>query len=136
MVCVTTSSFSVIINGVLEDYFPGKRGLRHGNSMSSFMFVIAMEFLSRKFEQLKENSEFNYHPKCARIGLTHLCFADDLMVFSRGDVQAIRSVMHVLIDFGKASGLYMNEDKSMIYFGGVKSADKAAILSSCGLREG
>lgn len=85
---------------------------------------------------LKTDTDFAYHPKCKNLDLTHLCYADDLMVFCREDKQAVMSVLRALGDFGLTSGLYMNEGKSNIYLSGVKPEDRAAILEESHLREG
>lgn len=95
-----------------------------------------MEYLTRKFDKIKENGTFAFHPKCARIDLTHLCFADDLMVLCGGDKATILIVLQVLEEFGQTSGLYMNDQKSMIYLGGVAAETKFDILNDSGLREG
>lgn len=104
--------------------------------MSPFLFVLAMEHLSCQFTLLKASSEFSFHPKCSWIGLTHLCFADDLMVFCRADVPAVRSVMTVLESLGCTSGLVMNPHKSMLYLGGVSEALKAEIIQATAMVEG
>lgn len=70
-----------MINGGLEGFFPGKRGLNEGDLLSPFLFVLAKEVMSRKLVAMSKERIFSYHPKCHRTPLTHLCFADDLMIF-------------------------------------------------------
>jgi hypothetical protein len=81
-VCITSPRFYVCINGTMCGYFEGKRGLRQGDPLSPYLFVIAMEVFSKiMVDYTGENSGFKFHPKCANLKLTHLCFADDLLIF-------------------------------------------------------
>ena len=86
MQCVSTTSYSISINGTLHGFFKGHQGLRQGDPISPFLFVLCLEYLSRKLGKLKLNPDFNFHPKCAELNSTHLAFADDLILFTRGDV--------------------------------------------------
>lgn len=71
-----------------------------------------MEYLSR------DNPNFNFHPKCARLKLKQLGFADDLLLFCREDVGSGHCLFTQFQSFTKASGLTVNQAKSSIYFGG------------------
>ncbi|KAL0297712.1 UNVERIFIED_CONTAM: putative mitochondrial protein [Sesamum radiatum] len=82
MECVSTTSFSVALNGSLHGHFPGKKGLRQGDPMSPALFLLCMEYFSRLIKRSTTNSDFNFHPKCEKLKITHLLFADDLMLFS------------------------------------------------------
>ncbi|KAK4422000.1 hypothetical protein Salat_2150700 [Sesamum alatum] len=61
------------------------------------------------------NSEFNFHPKCEKLKITHLLFADDLMLFSRGDRPSVQILMECLQEFRDVSGLTVNTSKSSIF---------------------
>lgn len=48
--CITSPMFSLVINGCLVEYFQGKKGLRLGDPLSPYMFVIDIEVLSRMLD--------------------------------------------------------------------------------------
>ncbi|KAL0457781.1 UNVERIFIED_CONTAM: Retrovirus-related Pol polyprotein from type-2 retrotransposable element R2DM [Sesamum latifolium] len=67
MKCVSTSSFSVALNGSLHGFFSCKRGLRQGNPLSSALFLLSMEYFSRLVKRRTSDSKFNFHPKCEKL---------------------------------------------------------------------
>ena len=87
--------------------------------MSPFLFAIAMEYLSRTLKGLRDDKQFKYHPKCSKLDVTHLCFADDLLLFARGDLESIKAIQSCFSHFSQDSGLQANLNKSSIYCGGV-----------------
>ncbi|WOG86036.1 hypothetical protein DCAR_0105230 [Daucus carota subsp. sativus] len=79
--------------------------------------------------RIAEEGNFRYHLKCAKQGITHLSFADDLFLFSAADPNSVQVLKDSLDEFGRCSGLWPNKDKSNIYFGNVAPADKSLIHS-------
>lgn len=132
MECVTNASFSISINGSMTGHFKGARGLRQGDPMSPMLFNICIEYFSRLLADRAINTGFKYHPKCEKLKITHLAFADDLMLFSKGDETSVQMLMDALRDFESTSGLAVNISKSNIFAVGVK--DNAINLS--GLQPG
>ncbi|KAL0292636.1 UNVERIFIED_CONTAM: putative mitochondrial protein [Sesamum calycinum] len=113
--------FTVALNGSLHGLFPGKKGLRQGDPMSPALFLLCMEYFSRLIKRSTTNSDFNFHPKCEKLKITHLLFADDLMLFSRGDLPSIRILMECLQEFRDVSGLAVNNAKSNIFTAGIQN---------------
>ncbi|GJS67148.1 hypothetical protein Tco_0681712 [Tanacetum coccineum] len=87
MECVTTTSFSISINGSLHGYFKEILGLRSRESVY-----------------------------CSKFDLVNLCFADDLFLFAHGDVDSVKVIKEALEEFKNASGLIPSLPKSTAYF--------------------
>ncbi|XP_070029234.1 secreted RxLR effector protein 78-like [Nicotiana tabacum] len=82
--CVTTVSYSITINGQPTKPFQAKKGLKQGDSLSPYLFVLVMEYFTRLLKTLKKDPNFNYHPKCSKLNIVQLSFADDRLLFCRG----------------------------------------------------
>ncbi|GJZ90276.1 putative reverse transcriptase domain, reverse transcriptase zinc-binding domain protein [Tanacetum coccineum] len=119
MECVTTTSFSISINGSLHGYFKGKRGLRQGDPFSPYLFTLIMEvFTLMLHRRVREASSFTYHRYCSDLELINLCFADDLFLFAYGDVHLAKVIKEALVEFKDASGLnpiVMSADSAVTY---------------------
>lgn len=115
---ITNSSFSLSLNGKYHGFFHGKRGLRQGEPISPYLFVLAMDYLSRVLKLYTANLDFNYHPKCSKIDLSHLIFVDDIMIFCRGDYGSVNIIHQALQQFNMIFGLEVNLSKSKIFVAG------------------
>ncbi|XP_056685735.1 uncharacterized protein [Spinacia oleracea] len=105
MQCVSTPMFSLMLNGSMHGFFKSQRGLRQGDPIAPLLFVICMEYLSRILNRVSAMPQFQFHPRCKGIGLTHLCFVDDLIICSRGDYQSIYLLLQAFKLFSNSSGL-------------------------------
>ncbi|GJT80899.1 hypothetical protein Tco_1055241, partial [Tanacetum coccineum] len=94
MECVTTTSFSISINGSLHGYFKGKRGLCQGDPLSPYLFTLMMEILTLMISRRVQATDlFTYHRYCSKSELVNLCFADDLYLFAYGDTNSARELI-------------------------------------------
>ena len=96
MTCVTSIHFKVLINGQESEPFQGKKSLRQGDPLSPLLFVISMEYLSSLMKRASQSHDFRFHPHCRQLGITHLMFADDLIVFYKAHPTSIQHVMRAL----------------------------------------
>ncbi|XP_022019843.1 uncharacterized protein LOC110919900 [Helianthus annuus] len=137
MECITTTSFSLSVNGNVHGYFKGKRGLRQGDPMSPYLFTMVMEVLTLILNKAAElDSSFRFHNKCEKQMIINVCFADDLFLFTRGDVGSVKVIMRSLQKFEKVSGLVPSNTKSTIFFCNVPLATKNRIVDMVPFDEG
>lgn len=93
MQCVTTFMFSLLINGCTERYFKLAKSLRQGDPISPLLFVICVEYLSRILYKMSELDQFYFLTRCKEMDLTHMCFADDLILCCKGEFTLIYLMM-------------------------------------------
>lgn len=134
--CITTPTFTVGYNGRVHGYFKGKRRLRQGDPLSPYLFVIAMNCLSTLLNEGAMEGRFNYHDKCASTKLTHLCFADDLLIFTDGSANAVNAVLEILEEFKTMSGLAVSIQKTAFYICGLNEQEVSSITNQTGITHG
>lgn len=84
---IINPSYSISINGSLAGFFKGKKGLRQGNPLSPYPSVIAMEILTKLMnKEVQVSKQLKFHPNYSKLQITHLSFADDLLMFSSANV--------------------------------------------------
>lgn len=130
---VKTISCSIMINGEPNPLFTAAKGLKQGDLISPYLFTVVMEYLSKLLNVLKDNKTFSYHPRCAKLSISHLCFAVDLLLFAKGNLKSVITLIEQFDIFAQASGLQANKEKSFIYFGGVSNEEKMHITQAIGL---
>ncbi|XP_021728395.1 uncharacterized protein LOC110695474 [Chenopodium quinoa] len=95
-----------------------------------------MEYFSRCLDELRLSPDFNFHPRCEKLNLTHMMFADDLLMFSRADSVSVKLLFQAFSKFSGASGLSANLDKSEVYFGGVSVDVQNELRELLGVSQG
>nr|XP_027097552.1 uncharacterized protein LOC113717098 [Coffea arabica] len=102
-----------MVNGAAHGFFKSFRGLRQGNPLSPALFVIAAEVLSRGLNNLAvQPSYLGFTVPQGCPGVTHLAFADDVLILANGSATALRRVMRVLDAYQRSSGQMLNVQKS------------------------
>lgn len=72
-----------MVNGIPLILFKDTKGLRLGNPLSPYLYVIGMEYLTRSMNELDSNKSFVHHPKHSKINITHMLFTNDMLLFGR-----------------------------------------------------
>ena len=117
MMCISTISYYVLINGEAKGNIVPTRGLRQGDPISPYLFLLCAEGLSamlRKEEEQGKIQGISVSRGAPRI--SHPFFADDSIVFCRASVEEGRRILQVLEDYEAKSGQKLNKDKTSLFF--------------------
>ena len=105
MNCVTTTSINMLWHGAPTEVFQPTGGIRQGDPLSPYLFVLCMErFGNIIADALREGV---WRPIFASRGgppLSHLFFADDLILFGETTLEQTKIMKHCLDRFCTASG--------------------------------
>jgi hypothetical protein len=114
---VTSVETNVKWNGARADFFRPQRGIRQGDPISPYLFVLCIDKLSHLIMHAVETGEWKAI-KAGRNGpvISHLMFADDLLLFGEATECQISCVCKILDPFCRMSGQQVSQDKTSIYF--------------------
>ncbi|XP_062080939.1 uncharacterized protein LOC133785740 [Humulus lupulus] len=112
MMCLKDSSYSILMNGRVHGCFTSRRGLKQGDPISPLLFVLVIKFFTRMFIQATQNKDFKFHRRCKNLNLVSLCFADDLVIFCKGNNASVQVIQECFQAFSAVSGLTANLEKS------------------------
>ena len=136
MSCVTSTKISILFNGGALESFNPSRGLRQGDPISSHLFILCMEYLGHLID--KKCMEGVWIPlKASRdnIIISHLFFADDLILFAKVDKESCEAISEVLDEFCDELGQKVSMEKSRIYFSpNVQAEIRSEIYSRLGIQ--
>ena len=116
--CISTVSYQILLNGEPKGNIQPTRGLRQGDPLSPFLFILMTEALISQLKGAEEEGRLT-GLKIARASpaISHLLFADDSLFFCKADVQQGAELIRIINLYGRALGQLLNPSKSSILFG-------------------
>lgn len=115
--CVKTVSFSVLINGEPRGKIIPTRGLRQGDPISLYLFLLCVKGLSAILRDEMKMGKIKGVLVCRGAPqISHLLFADDCIIFCRATMDEANRVSKVLKDYEEASGKKLNKEKTSLFF--------------------
>ena len=117
MECVSTPTYSVMINGTPQGYIKPSRGLRQGDPLSPYLFLICAEGLTSLLRRAERQGLIHgiaanrYGPK-----ISHLLFADNSLLLIIATTEECRQVLSILETYEQAFGQRINREKTSLFF--------------------
>ncbi|XP_039138794.1 uncharacterized protein LOC120276131 [Dioscorea cayenensis subsp. rotundata] len=114
--CISSASFSLLINKQPSSWFKSTRGLRQGDPLSSYLFIIVAQNLTNLLNFAKRlsmipgfNPDLNYN-------FNHLMYADDLILITHASRKTARNINLCLSMYERITGQKANKSKSELFF--------------------
>ncbi|KAH9751258.1 putative ribonuclease H protein [Citrus sinensis] len=117
MECITSASMQILWNGDCTEEFVPSRGIRQGDPISLYIFVLCIERLSHGIHRAVNTG--TWRPiRLSKRGtpITHVFFADDLLLFAEASCTQAAVINDVLNTFCVSSGAKVNKQKSQVFF--------------------
>ena len=137
MECITTISYSILINGEPTGTIYPSKGIRQGDPLSPYLFLLCTKGFHGLINQVITAGKIRGISIC-RNGprLTHLFFADDSLLFCRTTSQECQRVLNILMAYERAFGQQLNRDKTTLFFSkAVPQVMQETIISMIGVLE-
>lgn len=114
---ISTARFSIILNGSPCGFFASSGGLRQGDLLSPFLFIILAEAFSRAISCAKERGLWKgiSIPRMT-MSHTHCFFANDTLLFGLPTMREAQVINKIILDYSPFSGQKVNQAKSKVFF--------------------
>ena len=132
--CLHSSRGSVLVNGSPTEEFIFHKGLKQGDPLSPFIFILIMESLHLSLKRVVDAGMFKGIGLNDSMYLSHMFYADDAIFMGQWSNRNIETLMFVLKCFQRASGLSINLSKSKLMGVAVKDdrVEEVANTIGCG----
>lgn len=134
MRCVTTVTYFTLVNGQPSLVITPTRGLRQGDFISSYLYLLCVEGLSKLLHEAK-NAKLIRVVRVARgcHSISHLFFASDSLVFCRVNITEWVALQSLLDLYEKALSQGINKQKMIFFSANTKSTLRNHLLNLAGI---
>ncbi len=117
MMRVSSVTYSVMVNGEQKGFIKPGRGLRQGDPLSPYLFLICAKGLSALLRKAERDNLIHGISIC-RGGprVSHLFFADDSIIFCNANTEECEALLELLKTYEHASGQKINSGKTALFF--------------------
>jgi len=137
MECVQSVTYFVLINGEPTEPITHTQGIRQGDPLFPFLFLLCSEGLNGLIERAVENKHLEGFSLCKNgAKISHLLFADDSLLFCHARMEDVSMIQEILGKYERASGQKINSNKTTIFFSGnVSNEAKLQVQNLLGVLE-
>ena len=115
MQCVTTVTYNIPVNGTPTEKFKPNCGIRQGDPLSPYIFIICTNILSCMLQKLEDSGTLKgVAINKGGLPISHLMFADDVIIFFKVANQNTDKLSQTLQSFCELSGQKINGTKSVM----------------------
>ena len=115
--CIRTVSFSILVNGEPRGLIHLSKGLRQGDPLSPYLFLLCVEGLHSLIQQAENCGNLHGVSLCKEgLKVSHLFFADDSLLFCQANDNDCQAVLDILDTYEQASGQQINRGKTQLFF--------------------
>ncbi|KAF5464536.1 hypothetical protein F2P56_014607 [Juglans regia] len=115
--CISSSWFSIVMNGTAKGFFLSDRRLRQGDPLLPYLFILVEQMLCQLLKYNFQSGKIGSfsHPQGAPL-ISHLLYADDIIVFANGGRSSIKRISDIFNIYEEWSGQRVSKEKSAIFF--------------------
>lgn len=117
MACVSSPSFSILINGKPFENITPSRGLRQGDILSPYLILLCAEGFTSLLAKAELEGRIHGVAICRRVPMiSHLLFADDSLLFCKASQKEVQVIKELLLTYVDAFSQSINMEKSSVFF--------------------